>query len=269
MSNTVWIGYDPREKIAYDVAEYSIHRHNWPTNKTVVTIALELDDVRGSGLLTRPVEMKDGRMWCPISQAPMATEFAISRFCVPFLHKDGWALFVDCDILCLSNINELFALADDKYAVMVVKHKQQMTDGVHGINGDGFLVHSECDQCRAIAMNPKTHLKMDNQLQTFYARKNWSSVMLINASHPANKRLTLEALNTWPGRDLHAFKWLKDEEIGELPLEWNYLVGVSPKVERPKLIHFTLGIPTMPGYENCEFADEWRREFGKMTCNES
>src|SRR5205823_1871133 len=127
------------------------------------------------------------------SDAPMSTEFAISRFCVPFLQSEGWAVFADCDILCWSDINELFALANDKYAVMVVQHKPLSDTGV----------------------------KMDGQMQTIYNCKNWSSLVLWNCGHPANQRLNLEKLNTWPGRHLHAFKWLQNGEIGELPEYWN------------------------------------------------
>jgi hypothetical protein len=99
---------------------------------------------------------------------------------------------------------------------------------------------------------------MDGQLQTRYARKNWSSFCIFNCDHPANKKLTLEAINTLPGRDLHAFCWLGDEEIGELDASWNFLVGdTDPKIS-PDVIHFTCGTPDMPGYENVPFADEWR-----------
>jgi lipopolysaccharide biosynthesis glycosyltransferase len=183
-------------------------------------------------LLTRPIEEKDGRMWCPISQAPMATEFAISRFCVPFLKTNGWALFVDCDIVCLGDIAELFALADDRYAVMCVKH-----DHV-----------------------PTSTTKMDGQAQTSYSRKNWSSVVLWNCSHPANKELTLAKLNTWPGRDLHAFKWLKDDEIGALPQEWNCLVGVNHSEHKPKIAHFTLGGPWIKDWKGGPMDEVWLHE---------
>ena len=223
----IFMGYDEREHEAYEVACHSIRRH---ASQPVLIHPLRLSNLHHT--MARPIECKDGKLWCPISEAPMATEFAISRFCVPFLQLDGWALFVDCDILCTADIAELFALADPRYAVQVVKHKQEG--------------------------GSKT--KMDAQVQTFYARKNWSSCVLWNCGHPANNALTHKRLNGWPGRDLHAFKWLEDSEIGELPPEWNYLVGVSPKLEKPKLIHFTCGIPSMPGYENCEFAELWRDE---------
>jgi len=89
--------------------------------------------------------------------------------------------------------------------------------------------------------------------------------VLWHVDHPANQRLTLDVLNTWPGRDLHAFKWLNDDEIGELPHEWNYLIGVDPPddVEKAKLLHYTLGTPDMPGYEHCLCADLWRDELEK------
>jgi len=234
--NTIYMGYDQREEVAYRVAEHSIRRRA----ENVIVNPLKLDDL--SDILTRPVEHKDGKLWCPISQAPMATEFAISRFCVPFLHSEvaaiGWALFMDCDMLCQGDINELFALADDQYAVMVVKHNHQT----------GALS------------------KMDGQIQSYYNRKNWSSVILWNCGHPSNRNLTLEALNTWPGRDLHAFKWLKDEEIGELPREWNWLVDVTTgDPNEAKLLHFTLGGPWFKDWKGGSMDNVWTEELNRIT----
>ncbi len=162
----------------------------------------------------------------------MATEFAISRFLCPHLAGSGWAIFMDCDMLVRSNVEQLFKLLDPSKAVMVVKHNFQPPEGI----------------------------KMDGQLQLRYARKNWSSVCAFNASHPANAALTVEMVNTLPGRELHAFSWLEDKDIGELDCSWNWLVGHSnPEVE-PDICHFTDGLPTMSGYEDCAFADEWRAE---------
>lgn len=213
------MGFDKREEMAYDVARYSIlSRTSQPTK----IYPLELRSGRLQRILTRPVEWRVNdngvdQLWCPISNAPMSTEFAISRFAVPFLKESGWALFVDCDMVCLDDISNLFALADNRYAVMVVKHEHDPTEQHHDAG----------------------------QLQTFYKRKNWSSVVLWNLDHQANKGLTIEALNTWPGRDLHAFKWLEDHEIGELPQEWNYLVGVNDPADlrEQKMLHYTNGQP--------------------------
>jgi hypothetical protein len=168
-----------------------------------------------------------------ISEAPMSTEFAISRFLVPHLAEDGWALFVDCDVLARVNVEELFDLAAESgKAVMCVKHKHRPPPGV----------------------------KMDGQAQTVYARKNWSSVMLFHVKHPANRSLTVDAINTLPGRDLHRFCWLDDSEIGELGPEWNWLVGHSSPDIDPKIVHFTDGIPSFRGYESQPYADHWREE---------
>lgn len=211
MKNEIFIGYDPKEHLAYEVCRSSITKRTKPSNFFITP--LKLDTVKE--VLTRPIEIKEGKLWCPISEAHMSTEFAISRFTIPFIRKSGWHLFMDSDMILQADIKELFDLADDKYAVMVVKHKQESGEAT----------------------------KMDGQIQSYYSRKNWSSVVLWNCSHPAHEKLTIEDLNTWPGRDLHAFKWLEDEEIGELPKEWNHLVGVNPENKDAKLIHYTLGGP--------------------------
>jgi len=227
---SIWIGYDPREIAAYAVCRQSIElgmRDNIPT------YGVDLANLKQRSLYTRPQTVVDGQMWDTISEAPMSTEFACSRFLVPIIAVSGWALFMDCDMMARADIDELFALADPSKAVMVVKHKHEPEEG----------------------------LKMDGQLQTRYARKNWSSVMLFNCDHEANKALTLEMVNTLPGRDLHRFCWLEDDLIGELPQEWNYLVGHTDPTIDAKLVHWTDGFPLMPGYESAEYHEEWFAQY--------
>jgi hypothetical protein len=227
----IYIGFDPREQAAYDIARKSIQRRARKPDG-VFLFPVELEYLRLEEILNRPVETRDGKLWCPISQAPMATEFAISRFAVPFMAKTGLALFVDCDIVCLEDIANLFALADLKYAVMCVQHQYEV----------------------------KEDTKMDGQAQTKYSRKNWSSVMLFNCDHPANKRLTKKELHEWPGRDLHAFKWLKDDEIGALPAKWNQLVGVHSEIKKEGIVHFTLGGPWFKDWKGGPMDDIWLSE---------
>lgn len=227
---SIWIGFDPREAQAFAVCRSSIRRNS--STQTIPIRGVILNDLQDAGLYQRPVERRGEQLYDPISGAPMSTEFAISRFFTPLLAKRGWALFMDCDVLCRGPIARLFEQARTQYAVMCVHHQH----------------------------NPDYSVKMDGQAQTRYARKNWSSVMLFNCDHPSNKVLTKEFLNTVPGRDLHRFCWLKDEEIGELHPKWNYLVGHSDIDEEPQLVHFTDGIPSMRGYEHCEYADEYNRE---------
>lgn len=227
----IYIGWDPRETLAYKVAKESIIKRN---ASNIPIEALSLDSVKH--ILSRPIEKKNDKMWCPISKAPMATEFAISRFAIPFLQTSGWGLFLDCDMVILADIQELFNQADNKYAVMVVKHKELTAEGT----------------------------KMDGQIQTVYPKKNWSSVVLWNLDHPANRKLTLAILNTFAGRDLHAFSWLKDEEIGELSPEWNYLVGVNPPMKNPKIAHYTLGGPWIKGWVPKESDEIWNNELSYL-----
>jgi lipopolysaccharide biosynthesis glycosyltransferase len=197
--------------------------------------ALVLDQLKAEELYRRPMEKIAGRLIDVLSRRPdyqgyMSTEFALSRFLVPYLAQDGWALFMDCDMLVRKDIGKVFELCDDSKAVMCVKH-------------DYMPSHRE---------------KMDGQVQTPYGRKNWSSFMLFNCDHPSNANLGLDLINSVPGRDLHAFCWLKDDEIGELPPEWNFLIGEQEEQKDPAIAHFTLGTPDLARYAKQPFAEEWR-----------
>lgn len=235
---SVYVGWDSREVRAYQACVASMHAHTWPTGIKITPLksaALEL-----AGLLRRPVSRIMGaernvQMWDLISNAPMSTEFANSRFLTPLLAQTGWALFVDCDVIFLEDVRRLFELADPQYAVMCVKHGEFESAG----------------------------LKMDGQQQRVYPCKNWSSVVLFNCDHPANCQLDLTKINTLPGRDLHRFCWLHPSLIGELPAEWNWLVGVEPCPKAAKLAHFTLGGPWLPGWTAKPYDDLWLSNCGE------
>lgn len=235
---SVWIGFDPREAAAYAVARQSIRK--W--HKHVPIDGLVLSDLQEQGLYNRPTEYRLGKLWDTISEAHMSTEFAISRFLVPELMRremgdriKGWALFMDCDVLVRSSLRPLIDSLDDDKALCCVKHNHA----------------------------PPEKTKMDGQEQTRYARKNWSSVMAFNCDHPSNLKLDLDMVNTLPGRDLHRFCWLEDDEIGEMEPTWNYLVGHTKTNENPRIVHMTDGIPTMHAYRNTEYAHEWFRELAQ------
>lgn len=233
----IFIGFDPREADAFAVARSSIRRH-MPPPRDMEIRGVVLDRLKQSGLYTRPMETRRGVdrpiMWDTISGAPCATEFSISRFLVPHLARHGLALFMDCDMLVRASLDPLFAqcVADKSKAVWVVKHDYR----------------------------PANTLKMDSQIQTQYSRKLWSAFCVFNCDHPANKALTLEYVNSVPGRDLHAFAWLKDDEIGALGEEWHWVPGHSPKEIDPKVVHYSEGGPWFEGYRGVPFADEWRAE---------
>lgn len=220
----IFIGYDSRERAAWEVCARSIVRHAAlpPTISPIGMGTL-------NGAYRRPTERRGGILFDTVSDAPMSTEFALARFFVPCVARAQWVLFCDADFMFRADVAELFALADHRFAVQVVKHD----------------------------FHPADVVKMDGQPQTDYPRKNWSSLVLWNMAHAANKRLWQADLDTRPGLWFHQFGWLKDHEIGELPAEWNYLEGVSAAADA-KAVHFTAGTPDMPGHENSRHADEWR-----------
>jgi hypothetical protein len=111
---------------------------------------------------------------------------------------------------------------------------------------------------------PSFNVKMDGQEQTSYPRKNWSSVMAFNVDHPANDALDIELANSKPGRDLHRFCWLGDDDIGALPPAWNSLVGYTDEVRDPKIVHFTDGGPWFEAFRNVPYADEWFAVLDRM-----
>lgn len=233
----IYIGFDPRESAAFAVARQTVRYYglrHWST------YGLVLSELQRQGLYTRPTERKitsDGRaiLWDAISNAAMSTEHANARFLVPHINGSGWALFMDGDMLIRKNMSPMVTGLERRFAVYCVKHRHEPTNTV----------------------------KMDGQVQSAYTRKNWSSFMIFNCDHPSNKKLTVEMVNSLPGRDLHRFCWLEDDEIGELPQAWNWLVGHSDPSIDPANVHFTDGVPDMAGYENVPYADEWRQQLLK------
>jgi len=226
MSRSVWIGWEPREAAAFAVAAHSIRQRS-----DIPVHGIVLADLRASGLYQRPTEVRDGKLWDVISAAPCSTEFSISRFLIKELAgTKGWALFMDSDMLVRGDIGELFDLCDPDKALMCVKHDHRPTETI----------------------------KMDGQVQTTYSRKNWSSVFALNLEHAANAALTVDLVNSVPGRDLHRFCWLDDGLIGALPVRWNWLAGYSDPLIDPAICHHTEGSPCMDGYADVPFADEWR-----------
>jgi hypothetical protein len=218
----IYIGHDKREEHAYGVAQKSARVFG------VDVEPLYEDRLRSAGILTRPKDTR-GQHWDFVSGAPQSTDFAVARFAVPLIAHSGLALFADCDTVFMADPRTLSRFVDGSKAVYCVKHQSMNLGG----------------------------LKMDGQVQTSYHRKLWSSVMLFDCDHPANRRINLSMLNAWPGRDLHAFAWLHDDEIGDLPPGATWLVGLHPKPAQTVIAHFTLGVPGMPNRDATEFDHIW------------
>ncbi len=228
MTPTIFLGWSVDEMRAWNVAATTARRR---ASVPLAIEKIELTHMQSLGLYTRQTVGNAYGYYDVISQASMSTGHAIARFLVPHLcGYQGWALFCDGDVLFRADVADLFALADDRVAVQVVQHDYAPTDTA----------------------------KKSGAEQTRYLRKNWSSVMLFNCGHPANRALTVSLVNTVPGRDLHRFCWLEDALIGALPARWNFLVGHSTRSsEEPAIVHFTAGVPDVAGHEHDPFADEW------------
>lgn len=192
------------------------------------------------------------RASCPVSIMPIAlphlrrlhtrepvgsTEFSLSRFLTPYLSGyEGYALYLDCDIIVRVDLADILLhtiLQPDK-SVWVVQHDY----------------------------TPRTDTKMWGAENKPYPRKNWSSAILWDASKC--RMLTPAHVNDASPMELHRFAWLPDEQIGSLPLEWNWLIGEYPANPDAKILHYTLGTPNIKSHETCDHADLWWAEYADM-----
>jgi len=210
----IFIGYDPREAIAFHTCVNSIIRH---VSQPVQIIPLALN------LLNEYDE----------SHTDGSNHFIYSRFLVPHLMKyNGWAIFMDGDMIVRDDIAKLWNMQDPTKDVMVVKHdyKTRMETKYLGARNEN------------------------------YPRKNWSSVILWNCSNFPNKKLTPKYVQESSGAHLHRFQWIKDERIGELPIEWNWLPDEFGENKNAKLLHYTLGTPSFHEFADTPQGSEWHRE---------
>jgi len=211
----LFIGYDPREAVAYHVCSNSIIRHS---SHPVSICPLALNVLKGYE--ERHI---DG-----------SNHFIYSRFLVPHLmNYQGWAIFMDGDMLLRDDIAGLWEMRDEKHAVMVVKHNYKTK------------------------MNTK-YLGAKNEN---YPCKNWSSVILWNCGHPKNRILTPDFIQKSTGAQLHRFTWLlEDQDVGSLPIVWNWLPDELGVNQDAKLLHYTLGTPSFHDFATTPMSDEWHRE---------
>ena len=215
----VFIGFDPRETIAYNVLSFSIQRH---ATQPVAIAPLMLSQL--GGVLTR-------------ERHPLqSTDFSFSRFLTPFLADyTGWSVFMDCDMLMLDDIATLWSLRDERYAVMVVKHRHV----------------------------PRETVKFLGEPQSKYKKKNWSSVMLFN--NALCRTLTPDYVNTATGLELHQFKWLESEDlIGSLP-DRGIISSVTTRRAPTRHSSITRWAGrTFEEFGKCEYADAWREAKQQM-----
>ena len=208
----VFIGFDEGEKVSYHILSESIRRQS--------SVPVSITPLCLSNLPEFKRKL----------QPNQSTEFAFSRFLVPYLSEyKGWSLFLDCDMMFRDNIKNLWDMIDENKSIMCCKHDY----------------------------TPKQNVKFRGAKNEPFPKKNWSSFMLMN--NQRCKMLTKEYVETASGLELHQFKWTHEENVGELPLDWNWLVGEYDYNKNAKNVHWTLGGPYFKDYKNSEYADEWYR----------
>ena len=159
-----------------------------------------------------------------------SNSFIYSRFLTPYICDfKGFAVYADGDMICNTDISELTLLFDRTKAVQLVKHDYKT----------------------------KKLIKYFGNKNQDYPRKNWSSMVIFNCQHPANRILTPKFIQEKDGAFLHRFKWLDDKDIGELDITWNYLAIEFIPYPEAKLIHYTIGTPCLNEYKTTDMSDIW------------
>jgi hypothetical protein len=203
-----------------------VHSIYFHSSQPVSIVPLNLNNLKG--IYTRERDPKQ------------SNDFSFTRFLIPYLNNyQGMAIFMDCDMLLRTDIYKIFDDIDlqNEKAVYVVKHDYEAKEG----------------------------LKYLNTVQYSYPRKNWSSFILWDCNHIANRKVTADYVNSASAMELHRFLWLDDSEIGELDVRWNWLVGdYSNPPTDVKNIHWTLGGPYFNEFKNVDFSEEWFEAFNKM-----
>ena len=217
--------------IGYDPVEsvaWHVMAHSILSRSSIPVALIPVNLTNLKGIYDRPRDAKQ------------SNEFSFTRFLTPYLSDySGYAVFFDCDMMLRTDIAEILQAVerDPGKAVYVVKHDYE----------------------------PRDDVKYLNTVQYKYPRKNWSSVVLWDCAHPANRVVTDTYVSEASAMQLHRFQWLDDTEIGDLDIRWNWLVGEY--LEPPsdvRNVHWTVGGPYFEEYRNADFAEEWFAEHAKM-----
>jgi len=210
----IYIGYDDVETVAYHTLAQSIIKY---ASGPVRISPICSEHFRN--FFNRPRDEKQ------------SNDFSFTRFLVPYLNDyDGYAIFMDCDMMLRTDIYNVLNEIDPDKAISVVQHDYTPSDST----------------------------KYLNKVQYTYPRKNWSSFVVWNCSHEKNRLLSPSFVETACGLELHRFTWLLDSEICNLDLGWNWLVGdyINPP-ENVHNVHWTIGGPYFHEYSDVDFSSEW------------
>lgn len=220
----VYIGWDSREDIAYQVCRHSLLRH---ASIPVEVIPLRQQDLRAQGLYSRPAD--------PLA----ATEFTYTRFLVPHLADyRGWALYCDCDFLWRADVAELVALADDRFGAMCVHHDHRpsetvkmdgKTQTVYPRKNWSSLILYHCGHAATRRLTPDV---VNRETGAYLHRFQWLADAQIGA-----------VPETW--------NWLEG---------WS----ARPASGAPNVVHYTRGGPWFDNWRDVDYGDLWLAEARRL-----
>jgi len=217
----IFIGYDSREDIAWQVCRFSLMRHS---SAELDIIPLRQNTLRELGLYTRPFD--------PMS----STEFSLTRFLTPYLATPAgdWVIFCDCDFLFTVDIHGVIEGLDPAKALYVVKHDYTPA---HQIKMDGKRQTSY----------PRKNWSSFMIFNRRHPDVKALTPEVVNDASPAYLH-RFEWISD-------------DNAIGALDVDWNFLEGEYPKPDTtPRVIHYTNGGPWFEQWLNVDYADLWIKE---------
>ena len=221
----VFIGWDSREEIAYEVAKKSLLEN---ASINIEVIPIKQQELVKDGIYTRDVD-------------PLAsTEFTYSRFFTPYLAGyKGWALFCDCDFLFMNDVSELLKYQDSSKAVVCVKHDYTPKEGtkmdgqVQTVyprkNWSSFMLFN-CEHPSTKKLTPEL---INQETGAYLHRMQWAND---------------EEIGDIPT----AWNWLEG---------WNTIEDDG----NPNAVHFTSGGPWFDDYQDVDFASEWKAMAAKIS----
>jgi hypothetical protein len=220
----IFIGYDQNQSEAAQVCAESIHRF---TGNEVPINFIDKDKLHLKNLYWRAHDP------C------QSTDFAFTRFLTPYLAGYyGTALFCDSDFLWRKDPREILQYQNKNVPVQVVQHQLTPDDA--------------------------KPTKMGGKVQTFYPKKNWSSLMMFNMGGQYSRNilhsLDPSAVSEESAAFLHGFGWSPYmDPMDSLPKSFNHLIGYKGYDDPdPVAVHFTDGGPWHgEKYKKLPFASEW------------
>lgn len=206
----VFIGVDSRAPLAYTVLQSSIIRRS-SVPVQITPLLLHQLPVKRRGL----------------------TDFSYSRYIVPYLcGYEGWAVFMDADMICLGDIKEAFDIAQKNGdAVSLVKHKMRF-------EWPAFMVFNN-EKCKKL-----TPEYIDN-IENSPSKMEWAESIgelpagfnhLVGYDDPNPETRIVhytQGIPAWPEtKDCeHSEVWFAEREAALMTCTWKELMGTSIHAE--------------------------------------